>query len=161
MAEFILTPAPPAPPPLLPRRALSLTCDVMNMCACTARDPVAYSQDIQNPVTYSDVCHAALGRGGLLAVECALVASQAGFSTAYLVFIARYSVMMGEGCVWGVLIRLHSSFDHWPHIPAETEGGEGGVLLFFRVYTVLQSSDTELLFLISCCVVASLFSLPR
>ncbi|CAM9161192.1 unnamed protein product [Ascophyllum nodosum] len=43
----------------------------------------------RGPVTYADVCHEALGKVGLVAVETALVASQAGFSTAYLVFIAR------------------------------------------------------------------------
>ncbi|CAN0565438.1 unnamed protein product, partial [Laminaria digitata] len=41
------------------------------------------------PVKYPDICQAALGRGGLIAVESALVASQSGFSTAYLVFIAK------------------------------------------------------------------------
>ncbi|CAN0440830.1 unnamed protein product, partial [Hapterophycus canaliculatus] len=45
-------------------------------------------QDGSGPVKYADICHAALGRWGLVAVEAALVASQAGFSTAYLVFIA-------------------------------------------------------------------------
>ncbi|CAN0313222.1 unnamed protein product, partial [Discosporangium mesarthrocarpum] len=40
-------------------------------------------------VTYGDICFEALGKPGLIAVESALVASQSGFSTAYLVFIAR------------------------------------------------------------------------
>lgn len=46
-------------------------------------------QHDKRPVKYADVCHEALGKWGLMAVEAALVASQAGFSTAYLVFIAR------------------------------------------------------------------------
>eukprot|EP00904_Undaria_pinnatifida_P005533 jgi/Undpi1/2109/HiC_scaffold_12.g05495.m1 len=56
---------------------------------CKYRVLALRGKDNTGPVKYPDICQEALGRGGLIAVESALVASQAGFSTAYLVFIAR------------------------------------------------------------------------
>lgn len=46
-------------------------------------------QDGRAQVTYAEVCQAALGKAGVIAVEGALVASQSGFTISYLVFIAR------------------------------------------------------------------------
>eukprot|EP00903_Cladosiphon_okamuranus_P016605 g15318.t1 len=56
---------------------------------CKYRVIAMRGKDEPGPVKYADICHEALGKWGLVAAEGALVASQSGFSTAYLVFIAR------------------------------------------------------------------------
>ncbi|CAM9293469.1 unnamed protein product [Ectocarpus sp. 6 AP-2014] len=56
---------------------------------CKYRVIALRGKDEPGPVKYPDICEEALGRWGLVAVEGALVASQSGFATAYLVFIAR------------------------------------------------------------------------
>ncbi|CAN0096532.1 unnamed protein product [Pylaiella littoralis] len=56
---------------------------------CKYRVVALRGKDEPGPVTYADICQEALGKWGVVAVESALVASQSGFATAYLVFIAR------------------------------------------------------------------------